>query len=69
MPPSPDSPGTHSDAITTDVPESPEEPDSEENAFKKESKEKKERGFASGKKRGLTTICNYQLKLSTFHNH
>ena len=30
---------------------------------------KKRRGFASGKKRGLTTICNYQLKLSTFHNH
>ena len=53
MPPSPDSPGTHSDAITTDVPESPEEPDSEENALKKESKGKKEGVLQAAKSEGF----------------
>ena len=53
MPPSPDSPGTHSDAITTDVPESPEEPDSEENALKKESKGKKEGVLQAAKSEAL----------------
>lgn len=53
MPPSPDSPGTRSDAITTGVPESPEEPDSEEKALDKESKEKKEGVLQAAKSEAL----------------
>jgi len=49
MPPSPDSPGTRSDAITTGVPESPEEPDSEEKALDKESKKKKDGEKGTGR--------------------